>query len=327
MVTWPISAPVYGAIWLLSVVATSNAINKFTDNYWFVISLRFLNGKVLAMPESEHQSPTPYANPKMDPGNPVVQHADAATETDLINPSSNVGVSSDSILPRPRDPWKDSRFSACNDATTLDYVASTLEEARLLDVDCLDMRILAKRRSRHACTYELWSACHPKESAADARVFERRAAANPEKFEIWCFLENLAPWWDGSDYIFGKLSQMDRMNQVELVEYLTGGKHGPMFRKICLPRLIECDKSKEKFWKKYEEIDDALPGEIEGFLFNGNYEPTDMFWVFPPSFVVYLLKAEPQKLNLVIRSMTMDNEADVWHALHVLQGLPIIEVV
>ncbi|MDR2341275.1 MAG: hypothetical protein LBD72_03035 [Puniceicoccales bacterium] len=365
MITWPISVPIYGAVWLLSVIATSNVINKFTDNYWFVISLRFLNGKALAMPgptrplslhadmpavqhvdaetgtdqinpvvqHVDAETGTDQINPAVqhvdaetgtDQINPAVQHVDAETGTDQINPFSNVGVSPDSVLPAPIDPWESSDFSPWDDPTTDDYLACTLEDVRLLGWSCSEGSASLTYSSWCDCTLQLLHACNQKNFAADARIFDYIKVSQPEKFCIWefCATSNFA---NVRALVFPQSRKMDRMEQIALLNYL--GRCYPQLKAEFLAWLRSCDKPEDMFWKKYSRAAIADPATCVKLFFDSNGKPTDMSMVFPPPFVAKAWKAKRQNIGQLFQSMDMNNKTDVQRALHILQGLPITEVV
>ncbi|MDR2341286.1 MAG: hypothetical protein LBD72_03090, partial [Puniceicoccales bacterium] len=330
MVTWPIAVPVYGAVWLLSVVAASDAINKFTDNYWFVISLRFLNDKALAMP-----GPTRPLSLHADM--PAVQHVDAETGTDQINPFSNGGVSPDSVLPAPIDPWESPHFSTWDNPTIDDYVTSTLENARRLG-ECFDARDMCTRTSRYDYTFELLHACHPGKSIADTLIIGCISVRREMEFNIWRYYTRPI-YEDGYGWMTNPILAMGREGQIALLNYLH--RYYPDSADGCLQKLIEhakaenkfpenyrdIVKAKTKFLENYRDIVKATPKERINHLFDGNGRPTDKCMNFPPPFVAEVWKARQQDMGQLFLSMNMNIDSDILRTLHVLHGFPITEVV
>ncbi|MDR2341080.1 MAG: hypothetical protein LBD72_02000, partial [Puniceicoccales bacterium] len=304
VVTWPIAVPVYGAVWLLSVVAASDAINKFTDNYWFVISLRFLNSRALAAPEPERQSPPPHADTKMD---------------------------------LRIDPWESSHFSIWDDPTVDDYVTSTLEGARRLG-ECFDNRYVRTHTRGHDYTLELLHACRPGKFIADTLITGYINAKREVLFNIWRYCTQPI-CEDGCDYIVEQISTMDREEQIMLLNYLH--RYYPDSADGYLQKLIERAKAKNKFWENYRDIANAKDKFLENYrdivkatpkerinqLFDGNGKPTDECMNFPPPFVAEVWKARQQDIGQLVQSMNMDTDLDILRTLHILHGFPIAEVV
>lgn len=312
VVTWPISAPIYGLVQLLAVMTQLSVIIGFANGYWAAISLAFLRKAIVPSPGATPPPPEvtpalPVEKPRLSIEKLPISTESPPLEHSRTSPSEKVdfqGLSSPSV-------W--------DDPITDEFVARQIEIARSCGDD-LNLEAFLRPIFQRNCGLEFFHRCELADPFLSARV---------------------------SGYISGRQNLRWMRRGMQILS-----TRSPNALMMCIPKFAECTNlakqcetfryilrhypkrvseissafgqyvESSKMWISLEDFRCCIDAEKCKECFSSGSNPArQLLGHLPRSAVANGWKATGIPLNTFISEQPPDYDT----VLHILQGLPVNE--